>query len=207
MNQSPEPARPPWGWPAANDLRKLRAGLEQMLAALIGGRGGQPEVELNSTGDGYTVVARLPGVAPEEVAVDVGDRELCIRARTGDEVDADNGIADGGGSTRAFAYRIDLPADVDLSRIDAVMDHGLLTISLPRGARPARRTIVVGRRQFEPGRLGTGHPPPNEPGRRPLNQPGDEPAPAGQPGHDLIADRELHRQTSSFPSAGGQLGW
>jgi HSP20 family protein len=59
------------------------------------------------------VTARLPGVAPDEVEVEVevDDREVAIRAR-----------------------------------VDATMDHGLLTVRLPRTERSKRRTIHIGRR-------------------------------------------------------------
>ena len=54
----------------------------------------------------------MPGVAPEEVAVELDDRELCVRARSEAEVNADQGIP-GGFETRGFEYRVDLPARVD----------------------------------------------------------------------------------------------
>ncbi|BCJ65035.1 hypothetical protein GCM10009779_62870 [Polymorphospora rubra] len=204
MNQSMLKARPEWGWNPVEDLRTLRTGLNRMLAALTGGRVGGADVETTPTDGGYTVVVRLPGVAPEEVAVELDDRELCVRARTPDEVDADNGIPDGGGSIRAFEHRVDLPADVDLSRVDAVMDHGLLTVTLPRGTRVLRRTIVVGRRQYDPERPAGARPEPS-PARTPPPAPKSPPGPITIP--DPVADREMHRPDVSFPTAGEQLGW
>ncbi|RIV37003.1 Hsp20/alpha crystallin family protein [Micromonospora radicis] len=128
------------GWDPLGELQSLRS----ELSRLVGGRPGPPEVELGETGDGWEVVVRLPGVAPEEVAVELEDRELCVRARTEAEVNADHGIA-GGFETRGFEYRVQLPARADPDAIDAVMDHGLLRVRLPRAGRPAPRTITVGR--------------------------------------------------------------
>ncbi|MFI7426041.1 Hsp20/alpha crystallin family protein [Micromonospora sp. NPDC049836] len=129
------------GWDPMGELQSLRA----ELSRLVGGRtGGSTDVELTETADGWAVVVRLPGVAPEEVAVELDDRELCVRARSEAEVNADHGIP-GGFETRGFEYRVDLPSRVDPDRIDAVMDHGLLRVHLPRAARPAPRTITVGR--------------------------------------------------------------
>ncbi|MEV7228914.1 Hsp20/alpha crystallin family protein [Polymorphospora sp. NPDC051019] len=203
MNRSLLKARPEWGWNPVEDLRTLRSGLNRVLATLTGGRVGRSDAELTPTDGGYTVVVRLPGVAPEEVAVELDDRELCVRARTPEEVDADNGIPDGAGSSRAFEHRIDLPADVDLSRVDAVMDHGLLTVTLPRGTRVLRRTIVVGRRQYEPERPAGARPEPAA--RTPPPEPKSPPGPVTIP--DPVADREMHRPDVSFPTAGGQIGW
>ncbi|MCW3841431.1 Hsp20/alpha crystallin family protein [Micromonospora yasonensis] len=128
------------GWDPMGELQSLRA----ELSRLVGGRSGAPDVELTEVADGWEVIVRLPGVAPEEVAVELDDRELCVRARSEAEVNADHGIP-GGFETRGFEYRVDLPSRVDPDRIDAVMDHGLLRVRLPRAARPTPRTITVGR--------------------------------------------------------------
>lgn len=128
------------GWDPVGELQSLRA----ELSRLVGGRPGPPEVELTETADGWEVIVRLPGVAPEEAAVELDDRELCVRARSEAEVNADQGIP-GGFETRGFEYRVTLPSRVDPDRIDAVMDHGLLRVRLPRAVRPAPRTITVGR--------------------------------------------------------------
>ncbi|MEU7711486.1 Hsp20/alpha crystallin family protein [Micromonospora chalcea] len=128
------------GWDPMGELQSLRS----ELSRLVGGRSGGQDVDLAETADGWEVVVRLPGVAPEEVAVELDDRELCVRARSEAEVNADHGIP-GGFTTRGFEYRVDLPSRVDPDRIDAVMDHGLLRVRLPRAARPTPRTITVGR--------------------------------------------------------------
>ncbi|MFG1776574.1 Hsp20/alpha crystallin family protein [Micromonospora sp. NPDC049048] len=154
------------GWDPMGELQSLRSELRR----LVGGRTGSPDVELTETADGWEVVVRLPGVAPEEVAVELDDRELCVRARSEAEVNADHGIP-GGFETRGFEYRVDLPSRVDPDAIDAVMDHGLLRVRLPRAARPAPRTITVGRT-----------------GPRPTNPAGGTPSVV-----DPAADREMHR--------------
>ncbi|MEV6812549.1 Hsp20/alpha crystallin family protein [Micromonospora sp. NPDC051296] len=154
------------GWDPLGELQSLRA----ELSRLVGGRPGPPEVELGETTDGWEVVVRLPGVAPEEVAVELDERELCVRARTEAEVNADHGIS-GGFETRGFEYRVHMPSRVDPDAIDAVMDHGLLRVRLPRATRPLPRTITVGR---------TGPHPVGPSGSRPRSI-------------DPAADRELHQ--------------
>jgi HSP20 family protein len=136
--------------------------LRSELSRLVGGRAGSSDVQLSETSDGWEVVVRLPGVAPEEVAVELDDRELCVRARSEAEVNADQGIP-GGFETRGFEYRVDLPSRVDPDSIDAVMDHGLLRVRLPRAARPAPRTITVGRTGPRAGGLPGGTPTPGDP--------------------------------------------
>jgi HSP20 family protein len=110
----------------------------------------QPDIDVEEAGDGWVVEVRLPGVAPEEVFIDVSDRELQIRARH--EESEQPPAAEQAPVTRRsrryadFSYRLSIPSDVDTDAIDATMDHGLLTIRLPRAAGTRSRRITVGRR-------------------------------------------------------------
>ncbi|MFC6018602.1 Hsp20/alpha crystallin family protein [Plantactinospora solaniradicis] len=162
------------GWDPIGELQALRTELRRLVGSAVGGRGSSPDVELHQSDDGWTVIARLPGVAPEEVALELDDRELCIRARSEAEVNADHGMAGSGTQTRSFEHRVHLPAPVDPDRIDAVMDHGLLTVTLRKAARPGRRTITIGNRRYDPGQRSR-----SSAGSRPIVDP--------------AADRELHR--------------
>jgi HSP20 family protein len=178
------------GWHRFTELRALRAELGRVVGqALVRDGSGARDVELREADDGWVVIARLPGVAPEEVAIELDDRDLCIRARSEEEVNADHGMAGRGLRTRGFEYRMELPAPVDAGRVDAVMDHGLLTVTLPRAGRGERRTITVGRPLHAPGRTVGGT------RRGQLSQP----APV-----DPAADRELHRPDVSSRRTGWQ---
>jgi HSP20 family protein len=108
-------------------------------------------LEVHEDPDGWIVEVRLPGVAPEEVEIEVAERELAIRARHAEaEAEAGERPATGPvrGSRSDFSYRLTLPAATDLDRIDATMDHGLLTVRLPRsgGIKPRRVTVGSGAR-------------------------------------------------------------
>jgi HSP20 family protein len=112
-----------------------------------------PDIDVDETADGWVIEARLPGVAPDEVSVEITDRELVIRSRheqaEGDGVGGDDSAAKATARTRrwsSFLYRLTIPSDVDPSRIDATMDHGLLTITLPRSTESRSRSISVGTR-------------------------------------------------------------
>jgi HSP20 family protein len=98
----------------SHDVAALRA--EISAADGPSGFGG---VDVESGPEGWTVVVQLPGVAADELHIDVERRELCIQTLT-----------EGGAS--GFTYRLALPAEVDIDHVDATMDHGLLTVRLPR---------------------------------------------------------------------------
>lgn len=143
------------------------AEIGRVLAALSGARtergqrgpGAWPgdrgwfDIDVDDTDDGWTVTARLPGVAPEEVIVEVEGRELSIRARKAADEEGDGQARMSARS--AFHYRLSLPSDVDPDNVNATMDHGLLTIRLPRFAGSRRRQIAVGNAPVE-GELSSG---------------------------------------------------
>ncbi|MFC7549027.1 Hsp20/alpha crystallin family protein [Plantactinospora sp. GCM10030261] len=175
------PRRSDRGWDPFAELQALRGELGRLVGtALVGAGGGTPDVDLTESAEGWTVTARLPGVAPDEVALELDDRELCIRGRSEAEVNADLGMPGTGSRSRTFEHRVTLPNHIDADRIDAVMDHGLLTVRLPRAARSARRTITIGR--TVPGAAGAA-------GGVSVGVGPASPSLAGDP----AADRELHR--------------
>jgi HSP20 family protein len=98
----------------AHDVAALRA--EISAADGPPGFGG---VDVESGPEGWTVIVQLPGVAADELSIDVERRELSIQT-----------LSEEGAS--GFMYRLALPAEVDTEHVDATMDHGLLTVRLPR---------------------------------------------------------------------------
>jgi HSP20 family protein len=174
---------PDRGWESRAESRALCFELGRLVgSALVDGRGGPPDVELERTEDGWRVVARLPGVAPEEVAVELDDRELCVRDRSEAEVNTERGMGGTGSRTRGFEYRISLPSGFDQEKVDAVMDHGLLTVTLPRLPSGARRTITIGSPRYGPGRSVS-----VRGGERDTTGKAGKPHPV-----DPAADREMH---------------
>ncbi|MDG4763421.1 Hsp20/alpha crystallin family protein [Solwaraspora sp. WMMD406] len=173
------------GWDPIGNLQSLWS----ELSRTFGGDGGQTDVEVEDTDDGWRVIARLPGVAPEEVAVEVDGADLCIRARSEQEVNTDHGMPDSGSTERGFEYRLRLPSGVDVQRMDAVMDHGLLTVDMPRAEPGGRRSITVGRPQYHQPAAGSAAARPDSARRAQVTTDG---AGIGAEEIDPAVDRELH---------------
>lgn len=141
-------------WDPTGELTQLRSEILRMLGALSGtgtDGGWTGDVEMTETDEGWLVTVRLPGIAPEEVAVEIEGRDLSIRARAeaDEESEAMRDI-----QRSAFHYRLTLPTEVDQDRVDATMDHGLLRVHLPRSAQARRREITIGRPGTVGGRTG-----------------------------------------------------
>jgi HSP20 family protein len=143
------PVRPSWRAQGGGrrdpfaSLEAMQERFNRMLGDAITGYRGRtplwhPDIDIDESEDGWVVEARLPGVAPDEVAIDINDRELVIRAVQSDETSERSRYSD-------FSYRLTVPSDVDPDSIDATMDHGLLVVRLPRSKTSHSRRITVAR--------------------------------------------------------------
>ena len=120
--------------------RGIRFPLEQLLDALnvdekaapaaekAGPTVRVPRVEVKLGEDAHTLIAELPGVAPEAV-----------------KITAERGTLKLEGPTAQWVWRrnFTLPDDVDVDNIGAKLEHGLLTVRLPRAAASRPRQIRV----------------------------------------------------------------
>jgi len=86
------------------------------------------------------VVAPMPGVAAEDISVDVTpDGSLTLRARMHGEGQERIGYLLREWSYGPFERTIELPRNVDASRANLAFGNGVLTITLPK----AERTMVA----------------------------------------------------------------
>ena len=80
-----------------------------------------PTASISGVDDGYRVRIPLPGIAPENVTVEVTGRTILVRAIERD------------GDTKVTRYEevLTLPASVDAEKVGATLRHGLLELRLP----------------------------------------------------------------------------
>jgi HSP20 family protein len=92
--------------------------------------------------DGYRVRIPLPGIAPDNVTVDVAGRTMFVRAIERD------------GDTEVTRYEevLTLPASVDAEKVGATFRHGLLELTLPYqdAVKPRRIEIATEERKQLP---------------------------------------------------------
>jgi len=100
-----------------------------------------PQVDIYETADGLLVKADLPGVSKEGMDVRVENRLLTIRGRAahvapGDPVYREYGLMN-------FFRQFELNELVDQSKISADLQHGVLTLNLPKAEEAKPRKINV----------------------------------------------------------------
>ena len=122
-----------------------------------------PPVDIEETDEAYLVDVDLPSVRPEDVNIEMRGEELRIygevqqRERTG-VVRRQNRPAG------EFEYLVDLPGDIDPSRVEARYQYGVLTVMVgkTKNAQPRRIEIRAGDDGQQQQRMGKG----DRPGER-----------------------------------------
>lgn len=102
-------------------------------------RSWSPPVDVEEKEEEFRVEADLPGVAPEDVTVDMQRNELRISGQYGAEQD------EGEQRTRRsaqFDYRVTLPSEVDVEGSTAHLENGVLRLRLPKVATGRQRIQV-----------------------------------------------------------------
>lgn len=98
-----------------------------------------PEVDVRETGDHIEIAAELPGMDEKDVSVSVKEGVLSISGekkveRKEEKADYHLNERSYGSFTRSFR----LPENVDDEHIEADFTRGVLTITVPKKAEPAR---------------------------------------------------------------------
>jgi|SRR5579872_2768754 len=108
-------------------------------------------IDVREVENGYEIAAAVPGFSPEEVDITLADGVLRITARHESESQQESdGYLRREVAFGNFERTVQLPGDVDDDGITATFDNGMLTISVPKVARPEPKKIQVtsGRKQL-----------------------------------------------------------
>jgi HSP20 family protein len=115
----------------------------QQLAAQRSTASLLPAVDIFEDAGGITLVADLPGVAREDLAIGVDGRSLTIEGpvRLGEAASLSAVYAE----VRANHFRrsFDLSSDLDTAKIDAGLRDGVLTLRIPKAEQAKPRRIDV----------------------------------------------------------------
>jgi HSP20 family protein len=84
-----------------------------------------PDIDLKQTNDHIQVVLSTPGLKPEDVSVSMQGNKLVIKGQHRES--STNGMRE-----ETFMRTMDVPYDIDLSRVRKQSDHGVLKVTVPR---------------------------------------------------------------------------
>ena len=103
-----------------------------------------PSADVEETDDAYSVELELPGVARDDVDVQLDDRVLSV---TGELREKERRGLLHGRSRRVgkFSYSVTLPDDLDEEHVEAQLKDGVLTVRVPKSPHSRRRRIEISR--------------------------------------------------------------
>ena len=104
-----------------------------------------PLTDIEETDDSYLLEVELPGVNPEDIdlQVDQGRLRLTGERRHRERLGF---LRHRTRTTGRFSLDVRLPAPVDSDGVHASLDHGLLTVVVPKAEQARRRHIPIGHR-------------------------------------------------------------
>jgi HSP20 family protein len=150
QSQQARSAAPARRWEPAGDFEQIADRMRQLLDDTFGGPVAlvadvapwAPSVDVEEQDDAYVIEAELPGVKREDVDIELVGKELTI---SGDIKERERAGILRRRTRRVgrFEYRLVLPSDVDGDKVDAKLDHGVLTVRVPKAERAQRRKIEV----------------------------------------------------------------
>ncbi|ACB82009.1 heat shock protein Hsp20 [Methylorubrum populi BJ001] len=114
--------------------------MEQMLGDLRFGLplfqgGAEPRMDIVEKDGQVEITAELPGLARDDVKIELADDTLVISGEKRQEKEATEGARKvTERSYGAFVRTLELPAGIKAEDIQASMDKGILTVRLPRTA-------------------------------------------------------------------------
>lgn len=90
-------------------------------------------LDVKEEADRFLVMAELPGMAKEDVSVEMGDDTLRISACKEQEIEEkEEGYLRKERGSMRFFRQVRLPENVDREKVKAKMENGVLEISLPK---------------------------------------------------------------------------
>ena len=109
-----------------------------------------PLADVEETDDAYVVDVELPGVDEADINLEVNGREVTVtgelkeRERTGILRRRTRRVGE-------FQYSVTLPGDIDADNVNAQLEHGVLTVTVPKSQRGKPRRITIGGPQAQGG--------------------------------------------------------
>ena len=104
-----------------------------------------PALDVAETEIGYTVKLEVPGVAKDEIKISVEGRKVSLQAHSQavDEKKDGERVLYRERSTPSYARTFTLPVEVDQAESGAKLEHGVLTLTLPKRNVRAAAQITV----------------------------------------------------------------
>ena len=131
-------------WAPFNQLQGVQNELSRLLTTGLGRTGEYPPLNVWSNEDETVVQAELPGYDADKIDISVVQNTLTLRGeRSSEETGEGATIHRRERTTGRFVRTVELPFEVDNSKIEAEYRDGILSVRLPRAEEHKPRRITV----------------------------------------------------------------
>jgi len=151
------PSRPgsqaPARWDPFAEFEDLYQRMGQLMSGAFEGgwqplgQSWAPLADLSETDDAYLAEVELPGVAKDDISVEMAGQELVISGEFRDSGSGQEGRAlRRGRRSGRFEYRVLLPGHAEADKVTAALADGVLTVTVPKADadKPHRIQITAG---------------------------------------------------------------
>ena len=131
---SQAPAR----WDPFAEFEELYQRMGQLMSGAFDGwqppvQAWAPHADLSETDEAYVAEVELPGVAKDDISVELADPELVISGEFRDSGSGKDGRARRRGRRSGrFEYRVLLPVQAEADKVTAALADGVLTVTVPK---------------------------------------------------------------------------
>jgi HSP20 family protein len=142
---------PTWGFRRPfNELERLQKQMNELYGAFTGGAipmpsaGVFPLTNVTEDSNNYYVRAELPGIKSDELDIQVTSDGISLAGERKIPEEG-NGVKYHRREREAgkFSRSISLPGDIDVSKVDARLENGILTVVIPKAEIAKPRQITV----------------------------------------------------------------
>ena len=103
-----------------------------------------PSVDVVENDDNFQIIAELPGIKMEDVNISLADNILTLKGEKKNEISENKrNFYRVERSYGRFQRSFSLPSTVDAERVQANLDNGVLTITLPKSEKAKAREIPI----------------------------------------------------------------
>ena len=137
-------SRPAARWDPFGELDELYERMNRLWETGLAGGVDRwaPLADVEETDDAYSVEIELPGVARDDVDIQLSDRELTVSGEV-KEKERSGVLRRRTRRVGHFHYAVSLPGDVDPDNVTAHLDGGVLTVRVPKAQQAKPRRIAI----------------------------------------------------------------
>jgi HSP20 family protein len=102
-----------------------------------------PTAQIEDTGSAFVVRAEVPGLTAKDVEISATASTISLKGERKVKPPEGYGVHRNERSSYRFSRAFELPAKVDADKVEAKLEHGVLTVTLPKAAEARPKQITV----------------------------------------------------------------